>query len=487
MIGSGVSGVFAAITVASSMQDCDVTIVEATKTPLRRLSFFKCATKGSLKRAVVQVEGFESPAAVISNYPRGGVDLVNILSSHHGIMGDDVVSWFEKEGVKMVATADGGFAPTSGNSTSMADALIRVAHRLGISFRKSTNVTCIDVLSRNSKHLGAIGGSSAPGRVSAPVYRVSYSETKTLWRGGAYEDMATKRPRKVRTTGHFDCDILMLATGESLSGHSLARSLGHLVADQFPSLFHFCVFDSNSPRHLLHGWQGTSLNNVLIEYEGKAAIGPVQFSHTGLAGQAVLKLSALAAEEMHAEGHRGHIRLTILPDIECKDARHALRKHAEQVSANTLMIGNRFSLPPLFVGRLPGKVWRSLVTASALQVDRKLGPKFLWKDLCQDHEKALAGMLTSPLSVPLCGIQYNGIQYNGAQSILAGGLDPSQVDPHRMESSILPGVFFGGSLLNIDGLSSGFNFQAAWTTGYAAGKGMEEKAQTMRRHNNMSI
>ena len=125
--------------------------------------------------------------------------------------------------------------------------------------------------------------------------------------------------------------------------------------------------------------------------------------------------------------------------------------------------------------------------AAALETERKDGPKILWKDLSHDMEMVLAGMLTSPLSVPFRGIQYNGIQYNGSQSILAGGVDPAQVNLHRMESSLLPGVFVGGSLLNIDGVSSGFNFQAGWTTGYAAGKGMEERVQSLQRRNSVSI
>jgi predicted flavoprotein YhiN len=356
-----------------------------------------------------------------------------------------------------------------------------------------------------------------------------------------YENMASKRPRKVRTSGYFDCDAVMLATGKSTSGLSLAQHLGHDVVPTFPSLFSFrfqprssdgaggntiaedagaCSGGAgggaaaNGPTHhkknnkqnsnkqnqtrrrtrehkntitaaaaaaddiaaaapslaaaattpFLH-LQGIHLSDVGITFAGKSARGPLHVTHSGIAGPAVLHLSSLAAEDMAACGHWGDLRVDLLPHLEYSAVRGALRTHAAASSAAALLTGKRktkATYPRAFRGHLTRALWRALVvhTAAAAADAEAL----LWVDLTEAHEMALARALTGDLVVPLRGVD--------ASAHEAGGVDLAQVDPVTMESLVQPGLFFGGSVLNMDGVSRGFNFQASWSTGHAAGRGM---------------
>lgn len=478
VIGAGPSGVFASIIAATALPTCDITLVEATKAPLGKLSLLPNLRAGPA--SVAQKSGISTPSELLSSYPRGGQALCELLSGPFGWTGEDVSTWFRREGVRLSSAADGGMFPASGDPKSMSDALRRAALRAGIRIRMSANVSSIDVLRiPPTESESPSSTSSTSPSCALPLFRVSYSQTRTTWGGGLYENMKNKRPRKVRTSGHFDCDVVMLATGGSTSGMSLAQSLGHDVVRTIPSLFSFRLEAGNNDKkrrqmnstegatdNPFHNLQGIHFDDVIISFAGKSARGPMHTTQSGVAGPVVLHLSSLAAKDMAACGHRGDLHVNLMPHFQFDEVRRALREHAKASGPAAVLTGMRKTkvpFPPLFKGHMSRKLWRSLVvrTAAAPKVDAQ---KILWTDLTEAHEVSLARALTGGLVLPLNGYDESSHE--------AGGVDLSQVNPMTMESLTQPGLFFGGSVLNMDGVSRSHNFQVSWSTGYAAGKGM---------------
>jgi hypothetical protein len=251
--------------------------------------------------------------------------------------------------------------------------------------------------------------------------------------------------------GTVECDRLLLATGgnPASAGLAIARRLGHTIEPPVPSLF---TFQLDDPR--LTGLAGLSVERAAVRVVGTKLReeGPLLVTHWGLSGPAILKLSAWGARELAACAYRfslvinwapPHTRESVLRELTAARTRHPRK----QVT----------TFCPV---ALPLRLWERLVDAA------RIAPTAPWTSVSNGALSALAAQVAEG------EFAVAGKSTNKEEFVTCGGVRLSEVDFKTMESKRCPGLYFAGELLDIDGLTGGYNFQAAWTTGWLAGQAM---------------
>jgi len=236
----------------------------------------------------------------------------------------------------------------------------------------------------------------------------------------------------------FSCDRLLLATGGSAQGHALAQALGHKIIPPVPSLFTFNVPDSP-----LKELSGIVVEKVSLKITGTALVekGPLLITHFGFSGPAVLRLSAWGARILHEKDYRADLIINWVPESHVKETLLEMKK----------------SFPKSTLGN----------------VNPFLLPRNLWKKISEPFEKRLADLSHKEIE-GICEklekdtYSISGKTTNKEEFVTAGGIDLKEVNFKTMESRICSGLFFAGEILDIDGITGGFNFQNAWTTAWIA-------------------
>ncbi len=238
-------------------------------------------------------------------------------------------------------------------------------------------------------------------------------------------------------------DKILVATGGSKNIYSLLEGLGHSIVPPAPSLFTL---------NLLEPWTelaGVTMKSVEAKVEGLPGreTGPCVITHWGFSGPALLKLSAFEARGLLLKEYKGVLSLNWLPGVPCesvlKEAR--LKAGAKKVSAYCPF-------------DLPKALWRKVTE----------GIESLWPQLnSSDFEELLRRLTCSRFA-------FDGKSTNKDEFVTAGGISLNEVNFKTMESKICKGLYFAGEVLDIDGITGGFNFQNAWTTGWIAGMSMRE-------------
>jgi hypothetical protein len=249
----------------------------------------------------------------------------------------------------------------------------------------------------------------------------------------------------------LDCDRLLLATGGCRvpALGQLAISLGHTLEPPVPSLFTF---------HLEAPWvrelAGVSVETVeaSVPGTGLGARGPLLLTHWGLSGPAILRLSAWGARELHGLDYRFLVRLNWLPHLGV-DAL-AAELNSRRASQPARFVVNT-PIPPL-----SARLWEQLVCAAGIPGDTR------WAALSRAGRHQLVQQLHGT-ELPVTGKSLNKDEF-----VTCGGVRLREVNFKTMESRLCPGLHLAGELLDIDGLTGGFNFQAAWTTGWLAGQAL---------------
>ena len=246
-------------------------------------------------------------------------------------------------------------------------------------------------------------------------------------------------------------DKVCLATG-SLKGSELSRALeklGHRIEAPVPSLFAFNLADKRT-----QGLSGLSVQNASVETSRKGSIqrGPILITHRGLSGPAILKLSAWEARALQAQNYHFEIRINWLGDV----AENQIREQFNRLRKGKTLVKSKI------FEELPRRLWERLVDVCGIADVQK------WAQLPKDKEKALIRELIAGR------YQVQGKTTNKEEFVTCGGVRLKEVNFKTMESRIVPGLHFAGECLDIDGITGGFNFQAAWTTGRIAGLAMAE-------------
>lgn len=234
---------------------------------------------------------------------------------------------------------------------------------------------------------------------------------------------------------------LILATGNSPEGHAFAEALGHSIKKPVPSLFTF-----NSPTSPLKSLSGISVENVELKIGDFVQTGPLLITHFGFSGPAALKLSAWGARYLHEKNYHVELIVNWLPQLSQEtifQKLSGLKSHAPQRS---LHAENLFTLPK--------NLWKTLLEHL---------------DEMRMNDISLAELRLLSKKLHASSYQIEGKTTNKEEFVTCGGVNLKEVNFKTMQSKLCPGLFFAGEILDIDGVTGGFNFQNAWTTGFIAG------------------
>lgn len=320
----------------------------------------------------------------------------------------DTISWFESRGVQTKTESDGRMFPTTDDSATIVDCLQGAAKDAGVMIRLRGNVLSIQ---RTDSHF-----------------------LVTLQSGESMQ-----------------ADRILLATGGSRAGYELSRSLGHQIVPPVPSLFTFKVDD---PR--IKDLPGVAVEHVncqlVTDTKTFKQSGPILVTHWGLSGPAVLKLSAWAARELHDSNYNAKLRINWLAGSSTEEIRAQLNSFKA--------IHPKKTIESACPWQLPKRLWKSLV-------DHSVGPQPVrWAELSKKATQTLATELSAG------EFQVAGKGVFKEEFVTCGGVNLKEVDFRTMESRICLGLYFAGEVLDIDGITGGFNFQNAWTTAWIAGNAM---------------
>ena len=321
----------------------------------------------------------------------------------------DTVAWFEARGVKLKAEEDGRMFPVTDSSRTIIDCLLGAAKSAGVELRSGCEVA--QVAHR------AEGGFAL----------------------------------KLKSGEALACDRLLLASGgcRGPAAGQMAVSLGHTLEPPVPSLF---TFQIEAP--WLRALAGVSLEaaEVSVPVARLHERGPLLVTHWGLSGPAVLRLSAWGARALHALDYNFALHVNWLPQFTPAELEAEFQRRRDAQGAKQIV-----NAP---IAPLSARLWEALLLAAGL------GRETRWAALPRIQQQKLFQQLTRT-EFPVTGKSLNKDEF-----VTCGGVRLAEVNFRTMESRICPGLHFAGELLDIDGITGGFNFQAAWTTGWLAGRAM---------------
>jgi predicted Rossmann fold flavoprotein len=348
------------------------------------------------------------PARLVENYPRGGKALRGAFSRFQP---RDTVQWYESRGVKLKTEADGRMFPVTDSSETIINCLMTAADRAGVDLRTEEAVKTVK----------------------------QYQDD----RGASYFQVELKNERVLQG------DRLLIATGSNPLGYRWAKNLGHKIEPAVPSLFTFNLRDSR-----LQGLAGVSVSNAQIKLgTGKNKLeqtGALLITHWGVSGPAVLKLSAWGARTLFDLKYHAPLQINWLSEYNQEDLK-LLFSDLKQTQPQKKIV----NYCPV---ELPKRLWQSLIKYAEINPDK------VWSAISKKELNKLA------TEVVQGQYEITGKGVFKEEFVTCGGVSLKEVNFKTMESKKCPGLYFAGEILDIDGVTGGFNFQSAWTTSWLAGQ-----------------
>lgn len=314
--------------------------------------------------------------------------------------------WFEKRGVALKTEADGRMFPQTNTSQTIVDCLVRAANENGVEIFMN-------------------------------------AEIKTISRASEGFILQTADGRTIET------DYVCVAAGgyPKSAQFEWLQQLGHTIETPVPSLFTF-----NIPGNPITSLMGVSVENATVKVAGSKLeqAGPLLITHWGLSGPAVLRTSAWGARELAEKNYD----FTILVNWLGNTAEH-------QVRADWQDLRNRYAAQKLLSKNpfgLPNRLWEHLLASSGVSGDIR------WTDLGSKEQNRLIRNLVA------AEFRVKGKTTFKEEFVTCGGIRLTEIDANTMQSRKVPGLFFAGEVMDVDGVTGGFNFQHAWTSGWIAGR-----------------
>ena len=318
----------------------------------------------------------------------------------------DTIQWFEEQGVRLKTEEDGRMFPVTDNSETIVNCLMEEAEKFQVKIILNAELV---KLSKNN--------------------------------GNKFE-LTFKNENKIMV------DKVLIAAG----GHPKAETLsflhetGHELISPVPSLFTF-----NMPGDPVKELMGVSVPLATLQVVGSKLVssGPLLITHWGMSGPAVLKLSALAARDLAGKNYQFDLTVCWITEKNTELLQKKLVNIKKELGSKEVYLRCPFDLPK--------RLWRFLLLKLSF-------PETVhWADLSNEQVRKLARVLTQD--------HYNvhGKTTFKEEFVTCGGVSLRDVDFRTMESKKCTGIYFAGEVLDIDALTGGYNFQAAWTTGYLAG------------------
>ena len=353
------------------------------------------------------------PRELATHYPRGSRPLRGPFSR---FACGDAITWFDERGLTLVEEPDGRMFPQQNRSEAVIQCLQNAARAAGVQLR--TRAMVQQVQSQLD------GGFELVGRgLESP-----------LW-----------------------ARQLMLATGGHPSGRRIAEALGHRVVPPVPSLFSLSL--QAKP---LVACSGIAMDDVSLDlklgHQRFRQTGRVLITHRGLSGPATLRLSAFAARALHASHYQGELKVDWSAGLGRQGVEQRLQQWRQEQARRTLAAAKPME-------HLPRRLWQAFLLMAGVEGDRR------WADLPLKAERQLLEILCAQR------LSIRGRGPFGEEFVTAGGVDLGEVNLATMESRRCPGLFLAGELLDVDGVTGGFNFQACWSGGWLAGQAIAATLQ----------
>jgi predicted Rossmann fold flavoprotein len=409
IVGGGAAGFFAAINAAEKLGPRGrVTIIEATAHPLGKVR----VSGGG--RCNVTHACFE-PRELVKKYPRGGREL---LGAFHRFQPRDTVEWFDARGVTLKTEEDGRMFPVTDDSATIVDCLMQTAKAAGVELVTSVGVRSVEAIGTRGE------GTASP---TAGFWLTMTDET------------------------NLRCERLLIATGgnRASAGFTIAQKLGHTIEPLVPSLFTFHIDDKR-----LEGLSGISIENAVVSVPGTKLreSGPMLITHWGLSGPAILKLSAWGASDLAKVNYEFPLVVNLAGGESRDNVMSSLMRIREGNARKQIGTWSPFPMPQ--------RLWERVVGTAGISAATP------WTQIGNAQLAALATQLAA------AEFRVVGKSLFKEEFVTCGGVRLSEVDFRTMESRKCPGLFFAGEVLDIDGVTGGFNFQSAWTTGWLAAQAM---------------
>ena len=336
---------------------------------------------------------------------------IKLLESFNRFAAGDVFDWFEKRGLNLKIEADNRVFPVSDSSLDVISCLKKNAINKGVEI--STKFFVKEIL-----------------KTSDNLFTIFNSEKISII-----------------------AKNIILSTGGHPSGYKLAKNFGHSIIRPVPSLFTFSTKETK-----LNECSGVSIKNIDIEIQLNNKSfknrGDLLITHWGFSGPAVLKLSSIAARELFDQKYKFNLIIR-WSNLEYKE----LKEKIDNLKFNNGKL-NLINLRPLPL--LTKRLWVFLLNKMEINKDKK------WSDLlANEREKMINSLLKDKYIISSKGPF-------GEEFVTSGGVSINEVNFKSMESLICPGLFFSGEVLDVDGITGGFNFQHCWTSGWLAGQSVSK-------------
>jgi predicted Rossmann fold flavoprotein len=329
-----------------------------------------------------------------------------VKKAFHQFFTTDTIQWFEERGVKLKAEKDGRMFPITDSSQTIIDCLLKEADKYGVRIELKKEVT----------QIGSASGS----------FTIHFKDALSI-----------------------NADYLCIACGgfPKSSQFSWITASGHTIEEPVPSLFTF-----NMPGHPVTKLMGVSVESARVRIVGTKLEeqGPLLITHWGLSGPVILKLSAWGARDLAALQWNFRIMVNWLPEYNEQQFAEQLKILRFEKAGQFIENKNSFGLPQ--------RLWEFLLEYSGI----KNGIR--WADLPGTLQNKLVKNVCS------CELDIKGKTTFKEEFVTAGGIRLNEIDANTMMSKKLPGLYFAGEIMDVDGITGGFNFQHAWTSGYIAAK-----------------
>ena len=332
-----------------------------------------------------------------------------LLSPFQKFQAKDTIEWFKKEGVEIVAESDGRMFPETNTSETIIDCYLQKAEKLNVKLHPKSPIKKIEKKDQQIELFFKEGDS-------------------------------------------FIADSVLIATGSAEAGYRLAESLGHTITERAPSLFSFKIKDS-----LLNDLSGLSFNSSALKLKIKdqktfKQTGPMLITHWGLSGPAILKLSAWAAREMKRADYSAQLFVNWLNLEKLTEVEELLKTIKEQNTKN--------HIKNAYPTELSKRFWQNLLMKLAIDPEKQ------WANINKKEFSKLANALFN--------YEFEVLGQNRFKDefVECGGVSLKEINFKTMESKICPNLYFAGEILDVDGITGGFNFQNAWSTAWIAAHSM---------------
>ena len=415
VIGGGAAGFFCAVNAVRMNPSLKVILLEKTN---KLLSKVRISGGG---RCNVTHSCFDI-VEMSKRYPRGQNF---VKKSFHQFFTTDTIEWFQQRGVKLKTEADGRMFPVTDSSETIIHCLMNEVNHYGVEIRTNADVT--EIKSQDPSEVGA-GSKPRPGR---DRFKISLKGLQDI-----------------------EADFVCIACGGFPKTYMFQwlLDLGHSIAEPVPSLFTF-----NLPKHPITQLMGVSVEKARVKIEGSklSEEGPLLITHWGLSGPSVLRLSAWGARELKAMNYEFKVHVNWLPDHNEQTLKEAFKTFRFS-NANKKIINYNFA-------QLPNRLWLFLLEISGVHIEWRFA------DLPAKIENLLIKNLVDYV------VEVKGKTTFKEEFVTAGGINLGEVDANTMMSRKTPNLFFAGEVLDVDGITGGFNFQHAWTSGWIAAKAIAQQ------------